>query len=346
MKNYVNKKKILMTLSEYNAYGGHSSTITNLCLRLNDLGYETTIGAFKFNQKPPKSIKTIILNKLTFISKKNDYDLIHNHHTKLNFYSLFAKKPFIFHLHGASNKIQEINLKILLLLCKHKISRIIAISNAVAYQVNSVKNSIPIDIIYCGVNSNIYNPDLPKPFTNGRPQLLFVGVLYPHKNVIELIIMIKKLKIKYPHVNLQIVGDGKDFQNIKQKIEELNVKENIELLGKISDEELKLRYASCDIYVTASKHEMLDIPVMEAMSCGKPVVISDLDAHKELIEQSSGGVTFPLEKISDLSNKVIDVYENVEEFRGKGRKFAIQNDWIEVSKKISKIYDEEIEKYN
>ena len=112
-----------MTLSEYNAFGGHSSTITNLCLRLNDLGYDTTIGAFKFNQKPPKEIKTIVLDRFKFIPNNKEYDLIHNHHTKLNFYSIILKKPFIFHLHGAANRIQELNLKISLRLCKHKISR-------------------------------------------------------------------------------------------------------------------------------------------------------------------------------------------------------------------------------
>lgn len=331
-----------MTLSEYNAFGGHSSTITNLCLRLNDLGYDTTIGAFKFNQKPPKEIKTIVLDRFKFIPNNKEYDLIHNHHTKLNFYSIILKKPFIFHLHGAANRIQELNLKISLLLCKHKISRIIAISNAVIYQVNSVKKALPIDIVYCGVDSQKYNPNLPKPYVNGNPQLLFVGVLYPHKNVGELIKMIEKLKPKYPQINLQIVGDGEDYHNLKKIITELKLEENIELLGKVSDDELKFRYSSCDIYVTASKHEMLDIPVIEAMSCGKPVVISNLDAHKELIEKSSGGEIFPLEKIDELSNKVIQVYENIEKYKKRGRDFAIENDWIEVSKKIAKIYDEEL----
>lgn len=342
----MNKKRILMTLSEYNAFGGHSSTITNLCLRLNELGYETTIGAFKFNQKPPENIKTITLDRFKFISNQNDFDLIHNHHTKLNFYSLFTKKPFIFHLHGAANKIQEINLKISLLLCKKKISRIIAISNAVLYQTNNVKNSLPIDIIYCGVDSKKFNPNITKQYVNGKPQLLFVGVLYEHKNVIELIKMVKELKTKYPEINLQIVGDGDDFSNLQQKIKGFKLEESIELLGKISNDELKLRYASCDIYVTASKHEMLDIPVIEAMSCGKPVVISDLDAHKELIKLSQAGLTFPLNEMNELPNKIIEVYENIEQYRNKGRNFAIDNDWMEVSKKIAKIYDEEIKRTN
>ena len=342
----MDKKRILMTLSEYNAFGGHSSTITNLCLGLNNLGYDTTIGAFKFNQKPPEEIKTIVLDRFKFLPDNKKYDIIHNHHTKLNFYSLIVKEPFIFHLHGAANKTQEINLKISLLLCKHRISRIIAISNAVMYQVNFVKKSLPIDIVYCGVDSKMYNPGLPNPYTNGKPQLLFVGVLYPHKNVTELIKMIKKLKSKYPQINLQIVGDGEDYSNLEQKIKKFDLNDNIQLLGKISSEELILRYSSCDIYVTASKHEMLDIPVIEAMSCGKPVVISDLDAHKELIEQSKAGLIFSLEKTQELSDKVVEVYENIEKYKKKGRDFAVENDWNTVSQKIAKIYDEEIGKVN
>jgi glycosyltransferase involved in cell wall biosynthesis len=343
---YMNKKRVLMTLSEYNAFGGHSSTITNLCLGLNDLGYDTTIGAFKFNQNPPEGINMVILDKFKFLPKDKKFDIIHNHHTKLNFYSLIVKEPFIFHLHGAANKTQVINLKISLLLCKHRISRVIAISNSVMYQANPVKKSLPIDIVYCGVDSKRYNPDLPSPYTIGKPQLLFVGVLYPHKNVTELIKMIKKLKSKYPEINLQIVGDGEDYDNLKQKIKEFDLSDNIQLLGKISSEELILRYSSCDIYVTASKHEMLDIPVIEAMSCGKPVVISNLDAHLELIEQSKAGLTFSLEKIHELPEKIIEVYENIEIYKKKGREFAIENDWSKISQKIAKIYDEEFRKDN
>lgn len=337
----MNKGKILMTVSEYRYFTGHGTGINNLCLGLKELGYEMAIGAFKFHDKPPEGIRMVNLKKMNFFSDEvKQYDIIHNNHPKLNYYSLFSSKPFIFHLYGASNKTQELNVKFSISLCKNKISRILAISNSVVYQVSNAKNKIPIKVIYLGVDTKYLNPNLEKKIVKGNPQLLFVGVLYPHKNVEMLIDSMHEVLKKFPEAHLQIVGKGSELDKLKQKIKNEKLESNIEFLGNIEKEELRDRYASCDVYVTASKHEMLDLPAIEAMSCGKPVALSNIPVHKEIIEKSKGGNIFSIDDKKSLSTMIEYCMKNSEKMGKNGRQFAEQNDWTKVSKKVAMIYNE------
>ena len=333
------KKRVIMLLSEYNQFGGHGSTVTNLCLSLSNEGYECSIGAFKFKQDPPHPINKIILNYKNFLSKVNKFDIIHNHQGKFNYIALFTKKPFILHLHGASNRMQEINLKFSLLLTQRKIKHIISISKSVLYQIDIVKNKIPTTVIHCGVNSNFFKDESEKKFVKGNPQLLFIGVLYTHKNVNKLIHFVKNLIPKYLNIHIQIVGNGVEFERLREQIETENIENHVELAGNVSNEELKNRLSSCDVYVTASQHEMLDMPAIEAMSTKKPVLLSNLPAHNELIEKSKGGLIFDPENFEDFYEKFQKILQEKKQFSENGRKFAEENDWVEISKRVVKIYN-------
>jgi len=334
------KKRVIMTLYEYNQFGGHGSTVTNLCKSLANEGYECSIGAFKFKQDPPSPIKKITLNYKNFVFKANEFDIVHNHQPKFNYFALFIKKPFIFHLHGASNRIQEINLKLSLAVSQRKIDHIISISKSVLYQINIIKNKIPFTVIHCGVNSKYFKPQSEKQFVRGNPQLLFVGVLYTHKNVNKLIEFIKNMTVHYQNIHLQIVGEGIEFNRLKKQIEDGRMQKHVELTGNISNEELKNRFSSCDMYVTASNHEMLDMPAIEAMSTNKPVLLSNLPAHNELIEKSKGGLLFDPEDFEDFYKKFKRILEEKQQFTENGRKFAEENDWTNISKKVVMIYNE------
>lgn len=215
-----------------------------------------------------------------------------------------------------------------------------AISDSVVYQVNNAINQIPIKVIYLGVDTNYFSTELKRGIVKGKPQLLFVGVLYPHKNIVMLIDSMHYILKKFPKAHLQIVGNGSEYLSLKQKIKKEKLESNIELLGNIEKEELRDRYSSCDVYITASKHEMLDLPAIEAMSCGKPVVLSDIPVHKEIIEKSKGGKIFPLNDKESLSIMIEKCIKNSKEIGEKGRKFAEENDWKKVSEKVAMIYNE------
>jgi len=114
----------------------------------------------------------------------------------------------------------------------------------------------------------------------------------------------------------------------------------MELIGKInSREEIRSRYLSSDVYVSASIFEACPLPPLEAMACGLPVLLSEIPAHKELIEKSNGGLNFSLTKKDDIVKKISEIFQKKKDFRSNSRIFAQNNDWKIVAKKIVSIYN-------
>jgi len=75
------------------------------------------------------------------------------------------------------------------------------------------------------------------------------------------------------------------------------------------------------------------------MSCGKPILVSNLPVHQEIISKSHAGEIFSMNENSFIE-KMEFILKNYEEFAENARKFALENDSIKMAEKISKIYDE------
>lgn len=340
------KPSVLMVVSKYPPDFGHNTVINNLCKCLNELGCRASIGAFSFENDPPYNIEKIILNKTKLLIsgvKYLNFDIIHSHQPRMNYYLLFKKpdKPIVMHVHGSSTKIHDINFKLSMFFFKNRISKTIAVSRSNSEKIKQLVGNIPMEIIYNGVNTEIYTPDLPKTYKKGSPQLLFVSGLRKYKNVETLISIMPKLIKDFPDIYLQIIGDGAEYKNLKTLIEKKKLETKVELAGKIIDEkELRKYYASCDIYISASSLEACPVSPFEAMSCGKPLVLYGISPHQEIIEASNAGLIFNSLDESEICKKIQQVYENKIQFGKDGRSFAIKYSWLSVSKKLLNIYEE------
>jgi glycosyltransferase involved in cell wall biosynthesis len=351
----MDKASVLMVLSNYRMAGGVEVVINNLCSGLNKIGYNVAIGAFSFDRNPPDNIEKVNLKRFRSLTSNNiskyDFDIVHSHQPQINYYSHLTPKPFIFHYHGIANRLQEINLKVSILLCRNQISRIVSDSStALNLLTNTVGrgvfSKIPSHIVYTGVDTKYYHTNLAQPYRKGDPQLLFVGNLYPHKNVMRIIEAMPDITKLYPNVHLQIVGNGNDYQRLNYEIKKKKLEGSVELVGVAFGENLRLRYSSCDIYISASKLEAFTLPPLEAMACGKPILLSDIPAHKELIEESNAGRTFSLLDNSSIPTKIREVYDNRRILSSAARKSAEKYDWSIVCEKLARIYDKIIAQVN
>lgn len=336
----MSKASVLMVLSHYRGFGGHEAVIENLCNGIASMGYDVAIGAFSFAREPPGNIRSERLSRLRGLRTRSRFDIIHGHQTSINYYSLTANLPYLLHWHGASSLTQELNLKFSMSLCRSKIGKIIGISNAAMQQVKNLVGDVPHEIVHNGVDSTFFTPQQSTPYKIGDPQLFFVGNFYPHKNVMFLVDAMVEILKKYPSAHLQIAGKGSDCRNIEARIKSLGLEKSVELVGQPEPEELRLRYASCDIYISASKWEMFDLPALEAMACAKPVLLSDIAAHTELAELSQSGTTFPLSSGAQGILEGLDrIYDQQKAYGNAGRQYAEKNDWKVVSTKMARIYE-------
>jgi glycosyltransferase involved in cell wall biosynthesis len=341
----MDKKSVLMVVAKYPPTYGHTTVINNLCKGLNSLGYRAAIGAFSFDSDPPYNIEKIKLEKSKLLTKGVqylDFDIIHPHQSRVIYYllSVMPKKPIILHYHAASNLIQIINLKIMMKLYKKRISKIICVSQKALHHLEGFVGKCNATVIYNGVDTSFYNPKLPAPYRKGDPQLLFVSVLRKYKKTGVLIDAMPELLKMYPNAHLQIVGNGEDFDRMKQKIKESNLEKNVEMTGKISDEELRLRYSSSDMYISASTNENCPVPPFESMACGKPVVLSDLESHKEILSASHAGLTFSSTEPLDICKKIKEVYENRKSLSQLALQYAEKHDWLNICKQVVQEYEQ------
>ncbi len=341
----MSKKSVLMIVKKYPADFGHTTVINNLCTELQKMGYKAGIGAFEFTSSPPENVEQVKLNKhklLFYGVKILNYDIIFLHQSYPSYY-LLTKKPnkkIIFYYHGASNRLQRINFKISMMLYKNRISKIMAVSQAGVNQMKKMIGDISAEVIYNGVDTNFYNSELPQPHKKGDPQLLFVSALRPYKKASLLIEYMPKLLKKYPNTHLQIVGTGEEKLSLENLIKKLKLENFIELTGKIDNEELKLRYSSCDVYVSASTFEVCPVPTLEAMACGKPLVLFDIESHQEIINISNAGKIFTFDKNSNFITILDEVYKNKDLYEKSALKFIKSHNWKSITKQLIQTIDE------
>jgi len=331
-----------MLFRKYDSVSGHGVVVNNLCMGLERLGFEMTLGSFSFVSEPPPEIKKLQLKVSMMLNGNYDknFDIIHNHNGLTNYFSLFTRKPFIFHYHGTPSRGQDLNRRIYIPLCSKKISKIICVSNASYEWVKNKIGKIPAEVIHNGVNIDFYKTNLSSPYKKGIPQLLFVGNLHKTKQTIKLVNMMKSILGKYPNAHLQIVGVGKDYNALQDQIKRKNLENRIEMLGKVIGNELRLRYSSCDIYISASQSEACPLPPLEAMACGKPLLLSNIPQHNEVVKNSDAGKSFTVNDENDIKTKITNVFENKESYGKNARKYTEKLSWDLACKKVAKIYDE------
>ena len=111
--------------------------------------------------------------------------------------------------------------------------------------------------------------------------LLYVGAFNIHKNVQQVIRVFEALATR--HLDLQLVLVGHENWPWIRDFKSLINSPRIHVLSGCSDSELATLYRSCGCFVYLSRYEGFGLPVLEAMSCGAPVVVSSEGALPEVV---------------------------------------------------------------
>ncbi len=116
------------------------------------------------------------------------------------------------------------------------------------------------------------------------PYLLFVGNPKPHKNLDNVVKAFARAlrRQDFPH-DLVCVGDrGEGGFKIRQRAEQLGIKDRIVQLGHVTQEALPAIYQGASLFLYPTLYEGFGLPVVEAMASGVPVITSNTSALKEI----------------------------------------------------------------
>ena len=116
----------------------------------------------------------------------------------------------------------------------------------------------------------------------------------------EVIEILPHLKMKIPNLVYLLGGDGPDKDRLSKKAHELGVAEQVVFTGMIGENEKVDHYRLADVYVMPSQGEGFGIVLLEAMSCGIPVVASKLDGGREALRDGMLGVLVDPSSVEDI----------------------------------------------
>jgi glycosyltransferase involved in cell wall biosynthesis len=111
--------------------------------------------------------------------------------------------------------------------------------------------------------------------------------------------------ISLPKTKFVVVGDGPDRNTLESLIDELNIRDNVSLVGRRED--MPSVYASFDILVSSSRQEGLPMAILEGMASGKPWIATIVGDVPTVILQDITGVLIPPNNVEALSSALANL---------------------------------------
>ena len=116
--------------------------------------------------------------------------------------------------------------------------------------------------------------------------ILFAGRLHPQKDPLLLIEAFALLD--RPNIHLLVAGAGELERELKMKIDSLGLSKRVTMLGAVPQPKLAALHQLSSVFVLSSVYEGLPLAVLEALSCGTPVVTTDSGETPEFLTTDSG----------------------------------------------------------
>ncbi len=147
----------------------------------------------------------------------------------------------------------------------------------------------------------------------------FAGSFYQYEGLDILIKALAITKKMGLNIKVLLVGGGFQLDNILALIEQLDLKKDVVLTGRVPHSEIKDYYSVMDVTALPRKSMRLTelvtpLKPLEAMALGVPVIGSDIGGHRELIEHNNTGLLFDpdnpqalADTLSSLVNGDIDI---------------------------------------
>jgi glycosyltransferase involved in cell wall biosynthesis len=151
-----------------------------------------------------------------------------------------------------------------------------------------------LEVVYNGVDAQVFQP-IPKAEVRAKLGLpldatiiTFVGSLFREKGCVELVSAFAALSPAKNNMLLVFVGQGGMLSQLKAQAQMLGVSDHVRFAGRVLHADLGPWFAAADLTTLPSYNEGVPNVIMESMSCGVPVVASDVGGIPEVLADFAG----------------------------------------------------------
>ncbi|MDX3240009.1 glycosyltransferase family 4 protein [Streptomyces sp. ME03-5709C] len=181
-----------------------------------------------------------------------------------------------------------------------------------------------------------------RPGAEGERTIGFIGRIdEPRKGLPALMRALPGILAERPNTRLLVAGRGDEAEAVQDLPERM--RDRVEFLGMVSDEDKARLLRSVDLYVAPNTGgESFGIILVEAMSAGAPVLASDLDAFRQVLDGGGAGELFPNEDPGALAASAVRLLGDAERrgrLRDLGSRHVRRFDWSVVAADILAVYE-------
>jgi glycosyltransferase involved in cell wall biosynthesis len=131
--------------------------------------------------------------------------------------------------------------------------------------------------------------------------ILFVGRMHHRKGVGELLDAVTALSPKRPNLRLVYIGDGPELKTMQEKVHARGLAHCVEFAGACASGEVARWLAAANLLALPSYSEGCPNAVIEALSCGRPVVATAVGGVPDLVNRACG-ILIPVGEVDALKD--------------------------------------------
>lgn len=235
-----------------------------------------------------------------------------------------------------------------------KADHLIAITEATKQDIIKFYNINPakITVVYHGVDKSRFRlmqtgeesliVDVKSKYNITKPYILYIGNVQPRKNIQGLIKAYQKLRKTTDH-NYQLVIAGAKAWLVEDVMKEIgdDYRDDIIFTGRFEDAELSPLLWGADLFVLPSFYEGFGLPILEAMACGVPTVVSNTPSLVEVGGDAS--LSFDPHNIDDIAKVLDNIISNPDlrqKMRDRGLERAEEFSWNRCAKETIQVIKE------
>lgn len=225
-----------------------------------------------------------------------------------------------------------------------KIQAHVAVSQSAADFIHRYYPDLAMTIIPNGVDADTFSPTIqPLPaYDDDCFTILYVGRMDPRKGAKYLFMALPYLEERLANYRVVVVGTGW-MQKYYDAYIPLHLRKRVVFTGYASPEDLPRYYRTADVYCSpATGNESFGIVLLEAMACGTPVVASDIEGYRWVVEPGKEGLLVPPRSPRQLADTLVSLAKDParrQAMGAAGRRKAMEYTWTTIVDRLLPIYD-------